>query len=246
MNLMHELRVSSDYLASALMDSGHPLQHKFFLQDAETESEAGMPYTGRGGSKDGSGEGAQGGVRGGGGGHRARSGKSGARMDAPKTRILPVYVLSLQRPGRPPLIDGISLHAATRDAVVVLQHGDEVSLPFFAGTSQLTVRAANPSASILAGILTALGAVAAPTLHYSQHHKKTMSELVFAHGWSPFGPFGRSLELSQILVDQCVRNAVVWRIDAAVSPLIYNIKHTNIYIIYMCVCVYMKTRIDCA
>lgn len=138
-------------------------------------------------------------------------------MDTPKTRILPVYVLSLQRPGRPPLIDGTDLFAASKDAVVVLQHGDQVAVPFFAATSQLSLKAANPSPSILAGVVTALGSVASPSHHYSQHHQKIMVDLLFAHGSSPFGPFGNSLRLSQVLVQQSVRNAVLWRIDSAVE-----------------------------
>ena len=102
----------------------------------------------------------------------------------------------MQRPGRPPLVDGEHLVAATKDAVVVLQHGDEVAVPFFAGTEQLTLKADNPSASILAGILTALGAVAPPSQRYSQHHGKVVKDLLFAHGWSPFGPFARRYERS--------------------------------------------------
>lgn len=138
-------------------------------------------------------------------------------MDSVKTRILPVYVLSMQRPGRPPLIDGEDLFAATKDAVVVLQHGDEVAVPYFAGTSQMHLKAANPSSAILAGILTALGSVAPPTKHYSQHHQKTMTDLLFAHGWNPFGPFGNHMQLSQVFVDQAVRNAVLWRVDSAIE-----------------------------
>ena len=55
---------------------------------------------------------------------------------------------------------------------MVLQHGDEVSVPFFAATQQLTLKADNPSSSILAGLLTSLGAVAPPSQRYSQHHAK--------------------------------------------------------------------------
>jgi len=131
--------------------------------------------------------------------------------------VLPVFVLSLQRPGRPPLIDGEHLFAATKDAVVVVQHGDEVSVPFFAATQQLTLKADNPSPSILAGILTSLGAVAPPSQRYSRHHEKVVKDQLFAHGASPFGPFASSLELSHILVDHSVRNAVLWRVDSAVE-----------------------------
>ena len=81
-------------------------------------------------------------------GSKRRKGKG---MDGVRTRVLPVFVLSLQRPGRPPLIDGEHLFATTKDAVVVVQHGDEVSVPFFAATQQLTLKADNPSPSILAG-----------------------------------------------------------------------------------------------
>lgn len=169
--LFHELKVCSDYLASGLMESGHPLQHKFFLQNAESRNEGveARGYDGRPGNKDGIGVGGSegvGGVRGGmGKGVNRRKGKG---MDGIKTRVLPVYVLSLQRPGRPPLIDGEDAFAATQDAVVVLQHGDEVAWPYFGGTSQIQMKSANPSASILAGVLSALGAVAPPTKHYSQ------------------------------------------------------------------------------
>jgi len=225
--LFHELKVCSDYLASGLMDAGHPLQHKFFLADAEREAEGeGMPYDPRAGNKQAPPDSDSSGVRGAGGGQgggagrgmgKGRSRRKGRGMQEGKTRILPVYVLSLQRAGRPPLIDGQALFAASKDAVVVLQHGDEVSVPFFAATQQLSLKAADPSASLLAGIATALSAVLPPTLHYSQAHKKAMTEHLFAHGWSPFGPFASSLELSRVVVDQALRNAVLWRVDAAVE-----------------------------
>ena len=41
--------------------------------------------------------------------------------------------------------------------------------------------------------------------------------MLFAHGWSPFGPFAGSLELSNILVDHSVRNAVLWRLDSTIE-----------------------------
>jgi hypothetical protein len=224
--LFHELRVCSDYLASGLMEAGHPLQHKFFLEAAESE-DAGdaISYDPRAGNKQeptgtggvrgsGNGDGEGGGRMG--KGRNRRKGR-GMQEGSAKTRILPVYVLSLQRAGRPPLIDGQSLFAASKDAVVVLQHGDEVSVPYFADTRQLTLKAADPSASILAGIVTALGAVLPPTQRYSQPHKKAMTEHLFAHGWCPWGPFASSLELSQIVADQALRNAVLWRVDAAVE-----------------------------
>jgi hypothetical protein len=107
-----------------------------------------VPYEGRAGRKEATQDGGEG-VRGGlGKGTKRRKGKG---MEGRRTRVLPVFVLSLQRPGRPPLIDSEHLFAATKDAVVVVQHGDEVSVPFFAATEQLTLKADNPSPSILAG-----------------------------------------------------------------------------------------------
>ena len=133
------------------------------------------------------------------------------------TQVLPVYVLSLQRAGHPPLIDGNALVAASKDAVVVIQHGDQVSLPFFAGTEQLVMDAANPSAAILEGILTALGGVAHPARRFSAYQAKEMLHMLFVHGSSCFGPFGGSMVLSEIHVDHALRNAVLWRLHTAVS-----------------------------
>ena len=133
------------------------------------------------------------------------------------TQVLPVYVLSLQRAGHPPLIDGNALVAASKDAVVVIQHGDQVSLPFFAGTEQLVMDAANPSAAILEGVLTALGGVANPARRYSAYQAKEMLHMLFVHGSSCFGPFGGSMVLSEIHVDHALRNAVLWRLHTAVS-----------------------------
>ncbi len=102
--LFHELKVCSDYLASGLMEAGHPLQHKFFLDDAEREAEnEGLPYDPRAGDKQAAPDIDSGGVRGRGGGQggevgrgmgRGRNRRKGRGVREGRTRILPVYVLS--------------------------------------------------------------------------------------------------------------------------------------------------------
>jgi len=130
---------------------------------------------------------------------------------------LPVYVLSLQQPSEALLLDGTGLYAASKEAVVALQHGDVVEAPFFSGRDKMYISATTPSAAVLAGIVTALTSVAPPAMRYSQAHKAVQTDFLWAHGFSPYPPFAASTQLSQITVDHAVRNAVLWRLHSAVE-----------------------------
>lgn len=112
-------------------------------------------------------------------------------------RVLPVYVLSLQQPSEALLIDGSGLYAASKEAVVVLQHGDVVAAPFFSARERLFVSATAPTSSVIAGVVTALASVAPPSQRYSQKHGAVQTDFLWAHGYSPYAPFASSSQLSQ-------------------------------------------------
>mmetsp|Transcript_42427 Transcript_42427/g.133643 ORF Transcript_42427/g.133643 Transcript_42427/m.133643 type:complete len:847 (-) Transcript_42427:38-2578(-) len=195
--LFLELERSGDYLTAGLLDAGHPLRHKFF-EGKEEEAE-----------------------------EKEKNKAGGARKSARKrgisggTRVLPVYVLSLQRPSAPLILDGEGggegTLAYSSRGVLVLQHGDVTQQSLFYEHEQLSLTATNPSKAILAGVCATLGAIAPPFSRYSQQHQRIVTNFLWSQGWSPFGPFASNLRLSQILVDHSIRNAVLWRLDAAIE-----------------------------
>ena len=61
------------------------------------------------------------------------------------------------------LLDGTSLVHATSDVVLALQtNASALLVPFFASGRQLTLSTRDPTASILAGIASAVGSLVAP------------------------------------------------------------------------------------
>jgi len=134
------------------------------------------------------------------------------------TRVLPVFLFSLEQPGDPILFDQLSAFAASKDAVLVIQSGfDSVPIPFFSGGKQLLLSLRDPTAAILAGVGSALGGLVPPQTAFSQLQGKTVTSMLWAHGGTPFGPFGNSSSYSQIAIDQVLGNSFASRMDASID-----------------------------
>jgi len=137
------------------------------------------------------------------------------------TRVLPVFVFSvLQHEQRPQLFDSWHPVAASKDAVLVVQSGGSVaSLPFFNSGTPLSTSLLDPTAHIIAGVAQALGGLMPPHTRYSPLHKASRVNYLWAHGFSPFAPFGNATHLSDTSVDQVHHNSLVSRVDAALKRI---------------------------
>lgn len=74
----------------------------------------------------------------------------------------------------------------------------------------------NPTAAILAGVGSALGGLMPWEKRHSGLKGAAESNFLWAHGFSPFGPFGNSTSFSQINVDQIMMNNYISRLGASV------------------------------
>mmetsp|Transcript_56015 Transcript_56015/g.137363 ORF Transcript_56015/g.137363 Transcript_56015/m.137363 type:complete len:760 (-) Transcript_56015:34-2313(-) len=185
--LFQELRDTGDYLASGLISASPVLSHTYFPDFADHENT----------------------VEG--------KGRRSAKW-AFGTRVLPVFIFSIADEVEPMLFDTRNPYAVAKDMVVVVQSGhNAVPLPYFTGIRQLTTSLRDPTASVIAGVGSALGGLMPPYRRYSQSHARTQSNYLWAHGFGVFGPFSNGTVLSQILIDQILTNSVVSRLDASVE-----------------------------
>eukprot|EP01090_Pellita_catalonica_P022145 TRINITY_DN8493_c0_g1_i1.p1 TRINITY_DN8493_c0_g1~~TRINITY_DN8493_c0_g1_i1.p1 ORF type:complete len:706 (-),score=107.56 TRINITY_DN8493_c0_g1_i1:120-1928(-) len=143
-------------------------------------------------------------------------------------RIVPVYILSLTNVPSSLIIDQESFWAASPQAVVVLQTDSKrVQVPYVSESSPVYLNPRNPSRAIIAGVASALAGLSSSTQRYSPLHNREVQDYTWACGYTPFGPFSKSLQLSQIFYDMILRNAILSRVDLAYYDVHHALEQVN-------------------
>jgi len=149
------------------------------------------------------------------------------------TRVLPLYVFSLLNVHPDLTLGSHSLVYTSADAMIVLQtNSSALELPFTSGGRAVVTDARKPTRHILAGLATAVGNVMPPfeSLRSSMSSRVRspsdegalpllQTDLLWATGRHPFGPFSNSASFSQVVVDAAQRHAVISRLHAAERKL---------------------------
>lgn len=144
-------------------------------------------------------------------------GGGGTGKWATGTRVLPVYIFSIMEELRPLIFDTKLPYAVSKEAVLVVQTGDTVALPYFTGQRQLTASYRDPTASVISGVGAALGGLMPPHRRFSQEHQRVVSDYTWSHGYFSWGPFSNATGLSQVAIDSILMNSVVSRLDSSVE-----------------------------
>ncbi|XP_047950932.1 uncharacterized protein LOC125196453 [Salvia hispanica] len=216
--LKEEMERSADVLAAGLLDVSDPsLSSKYFLRQTWMDDTDGTddsiikhkPLWATYGSK------RQKDKR-----KRSEKRKPGDLFRTYGTRVVPVFVLSLADVDDNLMMEDESLVWTSNDVVIVLEHQtDKIPLSY---VSELQRRHAVPSQvqrHILAGLASVVGGLSAPYEKASHIHSRPVVNWLVTAGCHPFGPFSNTSQLSQLLRDVALRNAVYARVDAALHRI---------------------------
>ncbi|KAG6428284.1 hypothetical protein SASPL_112535 [Salvia splendens] len=216
--LKEEMERSADVLAAGLLDVSDPsLSSKYFLRQTWMDDTEGTedsiikhkPLWATYGSK------RQKEKR-----KRSEKRKPGDLFRTYGTRVVPVFVLSLADVDDNLMMEDESLVWTSNDVVIVLQHQtDKIPLSY---VSELQRRHAIPSQvqrHILAGLASVVGGLSAPYEKASHIHSRPVVNWLVTAGCHPFGPFSNTTQISQLLRDVALRNAVYARVDAALHRI---------------------------
>lgn len=216
--LKEEMERSADVLAAGLLDVSDPtLSSKYFLRQTWLDDTDGTgdsvlkhkPLWASYGSK------RQKDKK-----RRSEKKKQGDLFRTYGTRVVPVFVLSLADVDDHLMMEDESLVWTSNDVVIVLQHQTEkIPLSY---VSELERRHAFPSQvqrHILAGLASVVGGLSAPYEKASHVHERPVMNWLVAAGCHPFGPFSNTTQISQLLRDVALRNAVYARVDAALHRI---------------------------
>ncbi|BBN07035.1 hypothetical protein MPTK1_4g00410 [Marchantia polymorpha subsp. ruderalis] len=136
------------------------------------------------------------------------------------TRVIPVFVLSLNGVDSELLMEGEGLMWSSHDSVFVLQHNnDSVPLSYVSDTKRREAIANAPQRHIIAGLASVVGGLGAPYERASHIHGRPMHNWLWASGHHPFGPFSNTSSISQLLVDTALRNTIYSRVDMALRKI---------------------------
>lgn len=146
------------------------------------------------------------------------------RRRALGTRVLPVYIFSLEHWSETDASERLlfadsSAVYSTDECVIVLQSNHKYQVPYFLNDHKVAIDLSDPTRPTMAGILQALGGLVPPYSRYSQTHEAALQNFAWAPGHHVFGPFSRTTDLSQVFVDQVLRNSIVSRVDAALVAI---------------------------
>uniref|UniRef100_F6H6Y9 DUF7906 domain-containing protein n=1 Tax=Vitis vinifera TaxID=29760 RepID=F6H6Y9_VITVI len=138
-----------------------------------------------------------------------------------------IFVLSLADVDPHLMMEDESLVWISNDVVIVLQHQNEkIPLSY---VSERERRHAIPSQAqrhILAGLASAVGGLSAPYEKASHVHERPIVNWLWSVGCHPFGPFSNTSQMSQMLQDVALRNAIYARVDSA----LHRIRDTSEYV----------------
>jgi len=108
--------------------------------------------------------------------------------------------------------------AVHQDMVSVLQlHAASVELPWVSDGKPAQHPGLHPDTQVLSGLLQLVAGLVPPHRRWSPAHTRVVRDYLWSNGAHPFEPFGKSVHLSELLVDVARRNAVLVRLEAALS-----------------------------
>uniref|UniRef100_A0A7I4FQ67 DUF7906 domain-containing protein n=1 Tax=Physcomitrium patens TaxID=3218 RepID=A0A7I4FQ67_PHYPA len=136
------------------------------------------------------------------------------------TRVVPVFVLSLDGVDPQLLMEGENLMWVSHDAIFVLQHpGDPITLSAVSETKKMKAIPTSPQRHIIAGLAAVVGGLVAPYERASHIHDRPILDWLWACGHHPFGPFSNTSSVSHLLRDTARRNAVYARVHVALKTI---------------------------
>lgn len=136
------------------------------------------------------------------------------------TRVIPVFVLSLADVEPQLLMEDESLVWTSKDVVIVLEHQNEnIPLSYVSETKKRDAIPSQPQRHVMAGLASVVGGVSAPYEKASHVHERPVVNWLWATGCHPFGPFSNVSQVSQLLHDVSLRNAIYARVDAALHQI---------------------------
>ncbi|XAR56982.1 hypothetical protein NMG60_11024971 [Bertholletia excelsa] len=215
--LKEEMERSADVLAAGLLELSDPsLSSKFFLRqnwrDESDDSSDSLlkhkPLWATYSSKSGKDK------------KRKKEKKQGDLYRTYGTRVIPVFVLSLADVDPHLMMDDESLLWTSNDVVIVLEHHDEkIPLSYVSETERRHAVPSQVQRHILAGLASVVGGLSAPYEKASHVHERPVVNWLWAAGCHPFGPFSNTSQVSQMLQDVALRNAIYARVDAALHRI---------------------------
>ncbi|GIL61482.1 hypothetical protein Vafri_15870 [Volvox africanus] len=148
-----------------------------------------------------------------------------------ETKVLPVFVFSLERAPEHFMFDDNQLVAASQDVVAVLQllgksnSGDGQRGRVYSGhmseSHPLMLDAdEQPSRTIIAGLATALGGIVPVHQRYCRAERTVVEDWRWSVGAVPWGPYSNYTALSSVLAATARRNMLVARIEKPLRTLI--------------------------
>ncbi|KAG2491675.1 hypothetical protein HYH03_010044 [Edaphochlamys debaryana] len=148
-----------------------------------------------------------------------------------ETKMLPVFVFSLERSPDQMMFENRQLVAAGRDAVVVLQllgnpalddysRGRVYSGHMTEGHHLLVDAGEAPTRAVIAGLATALGGVVPSHQRYCTAEHAVVEDWRWSVGAVPWGPYSNHTAISSILASTAKRNMMVARIEKPLRRLI--------------------------
>ncbi|KAG2433383.1 hypothetical protein HXX76_008444 [Chlamydomonas incerta] len=158
-----------------------------------------------------------------------------------ETKVLPVFVFSLERSPEQMMFDNHGLVAAGTDVVAALQllgnpvldeysRGRIYSGHMHEGHHLLLDAGDSPTRSIIAGLATALGGVVPPHQRYCTAEHAIVEDWRWAVGAVPWGPYSNYTALSSIFASTARRNLLVSRIEQPLRRLIATMDRVDAFI----------------
>ncbi|KAG2449332.1 hypothetical protein HYH02_005487 [Chlamydomonas schloesseri] len=158
-----------------------------------------------------------------------------------ETKVLPVFVFSLERSPEQMMFDNHDLVAAGTDVVAALQllgnpvldeysRGRIYSGHMHEGHHLLIDAGDSPTRSIIAGLATALGGVVPAHQRYCPAEHAIVEDWRWAVGAVPWGPYSNYTALSSIFASTARRNLLVSRIEQPLRRLIATMDRVDAFI----------------
>ncbi|GFR52439.1 hypothetical protein Agub_g15013, partial [Astrephomene gubernaculifera] len=158
-----------------------------------------------------------------------------------ETKVLPVFVFSLERAPDQLLLEGGQLAAAGPDVVAVLQLLGSPSLDDYSrgrvysghmseGHHLLMDAGEAPTRAIIAGLATALGGVVPPQQRVCGAEGQVVEDWRWAVGAVPWGPYGNYTGISSIFAATVHRNLLLARIERPLRRLIASLERLDAFI----------------
>ncbi|GIM11224.1 hypothetical protein Vretimale_14738 [Volvox reticuliferus] len=159
-----------------------------------------------------------------------------------ETKVLPVFVFSLERTPDNMMFDNNQLVAASQDVVAVLQllgnpnaenyQRGRVYSGHVSESHHLMMDAdEQPSRAIIAGLATALGGIVPVHQRYCRAERTVVEDWRWSVGAVPWGPYSNYTALSSVLAATARRNMLVARIEKPLRKLITALNKIDEFIV---------------